>query len=916
LRTRRRALGLTQAELAAQLDVSANTVARWERGEVRIGRPAQVAQILARLERRPAVTETPPGQRQQPRRISRHRQESDLPGGAPPNNLPAQLSTFVGRREQIDQLVQRLQTTRLLTLTGPGGVGKTRLGLQIAAHALPGFRDGAWFVDLATTTADAMVRDTVAAALNIRERRHTDVATLLTASLKSSALLIVLDNCEHVLVGSADIAHFILQACPYVVIVATSREPLGVSGEVTWPVPSLSLHDGDTDDPEEGQITSEAGQLFVQRAQSVQPDFVLSPEISRIVADICRRLDGLPLAIELAAAQTRSVPLRALRHQLEHVGGGLTLLARGPRDAPARQQTLRATLSWSYDLLDAEEQVLFRRLAPFRRCTLDAATAVCGAANEGSQVASVTLDPLVIEVQSGLSSLVNKSLLFVDEDLDGHAWYTMLETVRQFALERLEASPEAGAVWRRYARYYLQLAEQAEPESRTIRQDTLLNRLEREHGNFRIALDWCAAQGYAEAALRMAVGLLWFWGIHGHVGEGRQRLQALLARFPLRETTRKRSVLHARAVDAAGKLAALQGDLEAADSLHQQSLILAEGLEDGEGICNALSALAFAAHERADYASAGDYLERALTTSRRLASDPNAVDVAALWRIGQALVGLANIAEEQGDSQKATRLLQESSTYFMKSGDLGGHAMNDVYVGAMALDAGDPLRARDLARRGVQALERMGDQRAIAMALAHLGRAETALKDFSAAYAHLRRSLRISQEHGDEGGIAFELLCFAGLAAAQGQPVRALRLGGAAVAQRERAEMLIAPASERRFAAQFEPVRKELGRVADTAMAEGRTLSVEAAVAEALATAPSALRELNDLSQREREIATLIARGFSNRRIANELVVGQPTVATHVQHILAKLGLASRAQVAVWVSQQGWLKEPAISKDF
>jgi predicted ATPase/DNA-binding CsgD family transcriptional regulator len=867
--------------------------------------------MLARLERRAAVRDTPRDQPQPPGRIW-YRYEIVPPGDDAPNNLPAQVSTFVGRREQIDQLVQRLETTRLLTLTGPGGVGKTRLALKVAAHALPGFRDGAWFVDLATTTADGMVRDTVAAALSIRERRHTDVATLLAASLKSSPVLLILDNCEHVLDGCAEMAHLILRACPNVVIMATSREPLRVSGETTWPVPALSLQ---ADDPEAGEITSEAAQLFIRRAQSVQPDFVLSPEISKTVVDICHRLDGLPLAIELAAAQTRSVPLRALRRQLDQVGGGLTLLTRGPRDAPARQQTLRATLSWSYDLLDAEEQVLFRRLAPFRRCTLNAARAVCAAANQGSQSASVNLDPLVIDVQLGLSSLVNKSLLSVDEDPDGQPWYMMLETVREFALERLEGSPEAGAVWRRYAWYYLRLAEQAEPESRSIRQDALLNRLEREHGNFRIALDWCAAQGYAEAALRMAVGLLWFWGIHGHVGEGRQRIQTLLARFPLRETTRKRSLLHARAMDAAGKLAALQGDLEAADRLHRQNLILAEGLDDGEGICNALSALAFAAYERADYASASDYLERALTTSRRLAAGSDSVDVAASWRIGQALVGLANIAEEQGDAQKATRLLQESSTYFIKSGDLSGIAMNDVYIGAMALDTGDPLQARELARRGVQALESIGDQRAIAMALAHLGRAETAMKDFSAAYEHLRRSLRISQEHGDEGGIAFELLCFGGLAAAQGQPARALRLGGAAVAQRERAEMLIAPASERRFAAQFEPVRRQLGRVADTAMAEGRALSVEAAVAEALATAPSVSRELNDLSQREAEIATLIARGFSNRRIANELIVGQPTVATHVQHILAKLGLASRAQVAVWVSQQGWLKESAISKD-
>jgi ATP/maltotriose-dependent transcriptional regulator MalT len=289
-----------------------------------------------------------------------------------------------------------------------------------------------------------------------------------------------------------------------------------------------------------------------------------------------------------------------------------------------------------------------------------------------------------------------------------------------------------------------------------------------------------------------------------------------------------------------------------------------------------------------------------------------------LWRFGQALFGLANIAEDEGDFAAARQLLQESYGVFVRAGDLGGAAMNDVIIGSIARECGDFAQAREDSLRGLEALARIGDRRASAIALAHLARAETSLRDFPAAYEHLGRSLRISQEHGDQGGIAFELSCFASLAAAQGQPVRALRLAGAALAVRERAEMFVAPATQRRFEAQFMPIREELGRVADLAIAEGRALSFEAAVAEALATAPrppddtpSTVR--GALSQREREVALLLARGYSNRRIAGELVVGQATVATHVQHILVKLGLSSRAQVAVWVSQQGWLDEPSRS---
>jgi predicted ATPase/DNA-binding CsgD family transcriptional regulator len=910
LRTRRRALGLTQSELADRLGVSPNTVARWERGEQNIGNATRVARTLARLERR-AGTATTVQTRGNNARSARRLPPHSFPFTSERrHNLPAELSSFVGRQEQIERLVQRLATTRLLTLIGPGGVGKTRLALRVAQQVIDDFVAGVWLVDLAQVTDNGAVPYAVASALGIRERGRGQLARHLADALRNVSLLLVLDNCEHVLDGCAEFAQMILRACPEVTILATSREPVRVSGEVRWPVPPMSL---DASGVTSAVTDSEAAQLFIERAKAITSDFDDSPLSRNVVVDVCRRLDGLPLAIELAAARTHSIPVRTLLDQIESLPGGLDLLTEGPRDAPARQRTLRATLTWSYDLLDADERVLFRRLAPFRGFSLDAVSTMFATADEGPRSSSVSLVPLATDVHQGLASLIDKSLLQVDVGVDGQPWYAMLETVREFALERLESSPEASAVWRRHAWYYLHLVEQTEPVLRSMREDAFLNRLEREHGNFRVALDWCTAHGYAELTLRLAVELLWFWGVRGHVAEGRTRLEELLARFPLRTATGKRAVLHAHALEAAGKLAGLQGDLAAADRFHKQSLDLAEALGETEATCNALNGLAFVAHQRDDYAAARVYLERALATARATASrEPTAT-----WRIAQELVGLANIAEDQGDFVAAVPLLLESSSLFAQSGDLSYAAMNSVELGVVAHDQRDFVQARELIGRGLAFFERTDEQRSAAMALAHLARTATAQRDFSLAHQYLSRSMQINQEHGELAGIAFTLICFGLLAAAEGQPARALRLVGAAEGLRERAETLIAPAVQRRFDKELEPIKKELGRVADMAIAEGRAFTLEDAVAEAMATEPRNTAASSDgtdtLSPRERTVATLIGRGFSNRRIAGELVLAQTTVATHVQHILAKLGLGSRAQIAVWVSEQGWLREPSVS---
>jgi predicted ATPase len=642
---------------------------------------------------------------------------------------------------------------------------------------------------------------------------------------------------------------------------------LRVVGEVRLPVPPLSLSAGTAQDEPE----SEAARLFVERARAVRPDFDQSRDARAVVASICARLDGLPLAIELAAARTGSLPVRVLLEHLQSAAGGLPLLAEGPRDAPERQQTLRAAITWSYDLLTSEERALFRRLAPFRGCTLEAVKAVCIAGVEGPGHTSVSLSPLDLDAHDGLASLVTKSLLQVEADDQGKAWYTMLETVRQFALERLEASQEVGAVWRRHTWYYLRLVEEQEAGFSSVQQDVFFERLEHEQPNCRAALDWCQAQGYAEAALRLAIGLWWFWAVRGRIAEGRTRLEALLTRFPLRGPGRSRATLHAKALVATSRLAWLQGDLDSAHSFARQSLELMDELDDVQGVCAALEALAYVARQRGEYGAARSYHERSLATARAVFGGDARRDPATAWLICDALAQLGLLAHDQGDLQLATALLEDSRALVHDIGDVNAEGIQTAALGLIALDAGDHERARRLTERGLALIERVNDRRSLAVAVTTLGSVATAQRELSLAYRCLVQALRINQELREPAGMAYVLDRFAALALAEAQPERALRLAGAAAGVRELAGAPLPPSFQVRLDQKLEAAHRALGRLAAAALVAGHGLSLEDAIAEALATQPAQPMAgdggaLDSLSSREREVAHRGGDGEQPRR--------------------------------------------------
>jgi len=690
---------------------------------------------------------------------------------ATPNNLSQQVTSFIGREKELAELRRLLARTRLLTLTGSGGCGKTRLSLQVAADCLERFPDGTWFVELAALSDPSLVPQTVATVLSLKEEPGKPISQTLTDCLKDNRLLLLLDNCEHLLDGCARLADTLLRRCPQVTICASSREALGIQGEQAYRVPSLSLPDPKQVHTSASVGRFEAVQLFSDRALLARSDFRVTDQNAGTLASICRRLDGIPLAIELAAARVRSLSIDEINRKLDH---RFQLLTLGSRTALPRQQTLRALLDWSYDLLNATEQALFCRLAVFAGgWTLDMAEEVC----VGPPVETM-------EILDLLTLLTDKSLV-VAEEHDGETRFRMLETVRQYARERLLESGEEAQWQGRHQTHFLAMAEDAEPHLTAMDQRTWLDRLETEHDNLRAVLARASSGGDAMTGLRL-VGAIWrFWYVRGYLGEGRTWLsRMLLATLPDEPAT---SAARAKALDGAGMLARRQGDYAVARALHEEALVIQRGLGDRRGLASSLSNLGIVAREQNDNATAKALYEESLALRRELGDQ---------WGIGAALNNLGLVALHDGDYPAARALYDECLKIF-----------------------------RDL-----------GNRQAMASPLSNLGLVAYHQGDYVGACALYQESLVIFWDLRDRWGIALSLEGLAYIALARGGPVQAARLWGAAKRLREEIGCPLPPSERSRYDAQVAATRAAIDDDAafDLAWNEGGGMTLEQAIEYAL----------------------------------------------------------------------------------
>jgi predicted ATPase/class 3 adenylate cyclase len=728
------------------------------------------------------------------------------------NNLPLQPTPLIGREKEVAEVCDLLgaEATRLLTLTGPGGIGKTRLALQAAADLLDEFPDGTYFVQLATLTEAELFISAVAETLGVREIGEQPLDESLKDYLHERRLLLLLDNFEQVL-GAAPTVTELLTAAPGLKVLATSRAPLGLYGEHELPVPPLSMPDLKLQPPLERLTQYEAVGLFVERARAVKPDFKVTNESAPAVAEICVRLDGLPLAIELAAARIKMLPPKAM---LQRLSSRLKLLTGGARDLPERQRTLRATIEWSFALLNEGEQVLFGRLAVFSGGrTLEAIEAICDA--EGD---------LPMEVFDGVSSLLDKSLLRQEEGPNGEPRFVMLETVHEFAREKLKESAEAEEINRAHAQYFLTLAEEANPELKGANQLEWLERLEAEHDNMRAALTWALKRKEVEVALRLGGALWWFWSMRGYHSEGRRWLEEALAM-----DGRVSPEVRAMALAGVGELAFDQGDLDRAKEACQEGLELLEheeGREAREAKLNLLVWLGFVAWVREEYERAKQLFEEGLALSRERSDT---------WWLATFLLYVAIVPHYLGDYERATELTEESMDLFRDQGDKHSLAYCLNNLAMMVYSQGDLGRAAQLTEEAVALFRELGARGDVALGLYNLGWIALLQDDLGRAADIYKESLTLAWDTGMNHIVQGDLEGFACLAAVRGETERAARLWGAVQALHEtkgipRDTDFLAEAGAR-----ISAVRSGMGEEAwEEAWRKGRAMTLDEAVSYAL----------------------------------------------------------------------------------
>jgi len=880
LKRYRVAAGLSQEALAERARLSVRAVSAYERGERQAPYRDSVALLVQALGLSPeeaATLEAAVPRRRGPEATPSADDTAasiTRPPETPPTNLPMQLTSFVGRRNELAEVLGLLDQSRLLTLIGAGGAGKSRLALQAAGAVPDRYPDGVWLVELAPLTDAAAVPRAVAAALGLGEDSDAHPVARLQRTVRGRALLLVLDNCEHLLDACAGLADALLRAGPRLRILATSREALGIAGENSWRVPSLALPDDARPASPDALLASEAVQLFVERARAALPSFALTARNARAVAQVCRRLDGMPLAIELAAARVRGLAVDQLAARLDQ---RFQLLTGGSRTALARQQTLRATVDWSYGLLDPDERRLFDQLSVFAGgFTLEGAEAVCAGDGPAAEVLDVLL------------RLVDKSLVATEEGEDGELRYRLLETLRAYGQERLASGGSTAALQARHARYYLVLAERAERGMRGPEMTRWLDRLDSEYANLTAALDWSLSAagppgdldpGDAAIGLRLAGALWLFWFLRGHRWTGLQWLERALGGVPEPPPARAKALRNAgflgHEVGASGRTLALLEEGLTLSRLVDEPADLAETLCEAGGYLRG-EQVGFDIGHRGDYERGSALLAEGMALARAV-GDPWRVMWSLLWDVGTIDL---HRAEER---ERVRAAVEEGLRLARVLGSPLEVAFMQRTLGCMALAEGDHTRARAAFSASLAATRALGDRGGIAADLKHLADTARAAGDLDGARAgyeeslalyreldfdrewqagvlcrlgqlaleqgdlpraraHLRESLRVAHALAERGApqVAPALEALAGVAADEGRAERALRLAAAAAELRARLRLQPWPIEQEALARRLAPARRALSEPArETAWLEGQSLSLDQAIAHALEDEPA-----------------------------------------------------------------------------
>jgi predicted ATPase/DNA-binding CsgD family transcriptional regulator len=853
----------------------------------------------------------------------------------PQHNLPIQVTSLVGREAAIATATAllRLPEVRLLSMIGTGGIGKTRLAIEVATQLLEDFTDGVYFVALSPLRDPDMVLPTIAHTLGLKESGNETLTERLCTYLRDKQLLLVLDNFEH-LMPAAHVVEQLLTTSPELKLLVTSREVLHLRAEQQFSVPPLAVPDRKHVAQVQSLTQYPALELFLQRARAVKHDFQWNTTNAQPLTNICTRLDGLPLAIELAAARIGMLSLQALLARLDH---SLQILTHGPTDLPERQQTLRKTIAWSYELLNAEEQRLFRRLSIFvGGCSFEAIEAACNALGDGDGAAHIF---------ESVTSLIDKSLLQSTGQEGEVTRLAMLETIREYGLECLTISGAMEATRHAHAAYYLQLAEEAAPNWFGPEQKAWFDRLELEHDNLRTALNWLLEQGEEsesiEMALRLGEALWYFWLIQFHRSEGQDFLERALARSKGIKVN-----VRAKALLAAGNLAGYRGDFDRGEVLCQESLALFREVRDTIGVGRAVFHLGIVAYTRGDFATARSRFEESLALHNELGDKEyieNSLFFLACICIyqgehihGRSLAeaslllsrvmgdkegvysALRLLAREyfyfQGNVAKATDLYKECLTLSRELNEGEGEVLGDL--GEVYLYQGNLTMARSLLEESIALLQRQDEQTNKAWSLSLLAKLAAVQDDYTTARAHYEECLRINKANFLANspwyleGLAVPsyLEGLAAVVAAQGEFEWAAHLWGSAEAQRSKSGIPLPPVYRADYERAVADARVQFGEKGFViAWAEGRTMPLDQVLAaqepvsmaapipaDRLMAPPVPTASTSELTAREVEVLRLVAQGLSDEQVAEQLVISRHTVNSHLKAIYGKIGVSSR----------------------